>query len=694
MEKKKVLVAASVASMIDQFNIPNIRLLLELGYEVHVACNFLEGNTCDRHRIGKLKKRLMEMSVPYHQWDCPRKMISAGKCCLAAGQLMELTKRYCFSWIHCHSPVGAALARVVAHRRGIRVLYTAHGFHFYRGAPLKNWLLYYPAEKLLSYWTDGLITVNREDAQFAKKHLHQKAGSIYYIPGIGIDTERFGSLSAASTPGQKIDFCRKYRIPEDARILLSVGELSRRKNHQAVIRALAKLSDKNSYYLVCGQGEQKQRLMRQAKRLGVADRVRLLGFREDVEEFYRYADIFVFPSLQEGMPAALMEAMAAGAACVASDIRGNRELIKDRFSLGKPGQLLEELELLLADERLRRERGLFYQKKIMGYSRNAVQKRMRQIYAAMEPNIRISVLVAVYQPNLKWLKEQLVSVCQQTYAAYEVILMDDSADPAVFQKLWEMAAGIMGGRERVFLYQNSRREGSNRTFETLVRLAEGDYIAFCDQDDIWEREKLERLAWAVQKEHAVMAYSDMSVIDENGAQVSDSLRKVRIGLTYVHGSNMAAKYVTDNCTAGCSMLVRADVAKKAIPFSQCTYCDQWIALYAAAVGRVAFVGRPLVRYRRHGGNQTGVLQGIHTKQDYYEKRVLPMYRLVCEIRKRGIHFQREEQVAAFAKARRDRKPAEILRYRRIHKKYAYFDLLMLCLPDVLADRFLDLLQGK
>ncbi len=694
MKKKKVLMAASVASMIDQFNMPNIRLLLELGYEVHVACNFLEGNTCDRRRIRKLQKTLREWSVPYHQWSCPRDIRSVGAGVQALRQLLELTRQHRFAWIHCHSPIGGALARIVAHRQKIRVIYTAHGFHFYKGAPFTNWLLYYPVEKLLSYWTDILVTVNREDYRFAKRHLRVQTGSIFYIPGIGIDTRRFCRMSADSTQQQKRDFCRKYQIPADAVILLSVGELSRRKNHQAVIAALAELREKNSFYLICGQGEQQKRLLRQAEALGVSDRLRLLGFQEHVEEFYQSADLFVFPSLQEGMPTALMEAMAAGMACVVSDIRGNRELVKDRFSPGKQEQLLKKLERLLADQRLRTQRGLFYQKKIAAYDQKEVQKRMRRIYTQMEPDMRISVLVAVYQPNFKWLHEQLASIFRQTFPVYEVIILDDSTDAAIFHKIQKIAAKSLCGRQRVHLYQNSHREGSNRTFEKMVRFARGNYIAFCDQDDIWEAQKLAKLAQAVQKERAVMAYSDMSVIDENGVQIFPSLSKMRKGLRYVHGSDTTASYVTENCTAGCSMLVRADLAKKALPFVKCTYCDQWVAVCAASWGRVAFVDQPLVHYRRHGRNQTGCLQGICSKQDYDKKRVVPMYRLLREMKKRGIYFKQEKQAAAFAKARMDKNMAGIIRYSKLNWKYACFDLLLLCLPDALADRLFDLLQRK
>ncbi len=185
--KKAVLMIASVASMIDQFNMPNIRLLQEMGYEVHVACNFKEGNTCDAKRIRKLKETLASMQVVWHQWDCPRDVSSVKKCWNAYCQLRRLFRNNTFAWMHCHSPIGGALARIAARKGKIRVIYTAHGFHFYRGAPLRNWMFYYPVEKLLAGWTDVLITINREDYQFAGRRL--KAGAVCHIPGVGIDVE-------------------------------------------------------------------------------------------------------------------------------------------------------------------------------------------------------------------------------------------------------------------------------------------------------------------------------------------------------------------------------------------------------------------------------------------------------------------------------------------------------------------------
>lgn len=385
MKRRTVLMLASVASMIDQFNMPNIALLQEMGYEVHVACNFHEGNTCDAKRLEKLKHTLSSMHVVWCQWDCPRDVASIKKCCNAYRQLLRLFQEHDYAWIHCHSPVGGALARIAAGPRNIRVAYTAHGFHFYKGAPLRNWMLYYPAEKILAHWTDVLVTVNGEDYRFAKKHL--RAGGIFRIPGVGIDTAGF----AGGDGNPRKAFRMRHGIPQDAVLLLSVGELNEGKNHRTVLDAMAGLRDQNVYYLVCGQGMLRERLLLHAAGLGIAERVRMLGYVEDVAAAYLAADLFVFPSRREGMPVALMEAMAAGLPCAVSDIRGNRELVTERrlrFHPGCPDELAEILDALIADKNLCRMYGGRNRHRIQKYDVTVVKNRMEKIYGSLAHSSR------------------------------------------------------------------------------------------------------------------------------------------------------------------------------------------------------------------------------------------------------------------------------------------------------------------
>lgn len=517
MKRKKVLLLASVASMIDQFNMPNIRLLLRMGLEVHVACNFERGNTCDMRRVCKLKKALDARGVVWHQWDCPRKLWDVRSFVQAYRQLRQLIEKHSYAWMHCHSPIGGALARLVSHQKGIPVLYTAHGFHFYKGAPFHRWLLYYPVEKLLSYWTDGLITLNGEDDKLAKQRLG--AGMVWRIPGVGIDVNRFRGMNRENEYSRERQIFREtYQIPQDAVMLLSVGELSRRKNHIQVVRALAGISSQNVYYLVCGQGSSRDKLLRTAKKLGIEKRVRLVGFLEQVQLAYESADIFVFPSLQEGMPAALMEAMAAGLPCVVSDIRGNRELVckkgGGRFPAaggahfpnvrGKQAELILQkcLKELILNPQHRVQCGRFNQQKIKAYDLSIVETYMEQIYKRFDQEAgkkqknsmcrqrehapEVSVIMAVY--NAKHLKAAVDSIRCQTYQGWELIICDDGSKDGT----WEMLQGIAKADKRIRMIRHTKNRKAGAARNSCLKLARGLYIAVMDADDLSSPYRLEK----------------------------------------------------------------------------------------------------------------------------------------------------------------------------------------------------------
>lgn len=325
---KKALVLASVASMIDQFNMPNIRLLIELGYDVDVACNYIEGNTCSDERVAELKRNLKDLGVACYQVDFARNVLKVGQNLRAYRQVRKLMKDAKYSLIHSHSPIGGLLSRVAARdlrREGTKVIYTAHGFHFFKGAPLKNWLIFYPIEKVSSRWTDVLVTITREDYKLAQKKM--KAKKVVYVPGVGIDTKSF-------LPGNDVETIRASKrmelgIPEEARMMLSVGELNKNKNHEVVIRAMAAMCDKGVHYIIAGRGVLKDYLEGVAKELGVQDQLHLLGFRSDVRELYQASDIFVHPSFREGLSVAVMEAMASSLPVICSRIRGNTDLIDE-----------------------------------------------------------------------------------------------------------------------------------------------------------------------------------------------------------------------------------------------------------------------------------------------------------------------------------------------------------------------------
>lgn len=318
---KKALLVTTVSGFIPQFEMNNVRILQEMGYEVHYASNY------HMPSYGKDNHRLDGTGIVRHQVDFVRSPYSLENR-IVYQQLKRLMEAERFSLVHCHTPMGGVITRLAAHATGTKpVIYTAHGFHFYKGAPLVNWMCYYPMERWLSRYTDQQICINREDYQRAKKF---HARYVDYIPGVGIDLDRVQNVAVADMDQKR----RELGLPVGKMLILSAGELIRRKNHETVLKAIAKLQDENVVYVVCGHGELEAHLQNLAKELGVRDQIYFLGYRSDIFEVYRVADLYAFPSYQEGLPMAMLEAMAMGLPVVCSDIRGSRDLMGDEFSKG------------------------------------------------------------------------------------------------------------------------------------------------------------------------------------------------------------------------------------------------------------------------------------------------------------------------------------------------------------------------
>ena len=367
---KKILIIASVPSMIGQFNMNNIAILQELNYEVHVACNFRDRSVWTTERVKQFISELKSKNISYYHIEFPRNPIYARKNWRAYKQLETLVKRKKFDLIHCHTPVGGVLGRIVAHKFSVKVIYTAHGFHFYDGAPLKNWLIYYPIEKFLSRYTDVLITINKEDYKRAKKKFHAK--KTVYIPGVGVDTKKFAPRKSGR---ERIR--TELGLKDKDIMLLSVGELNENKNHEAVIRAIKGM---DVTYVIAGKGEKRNSLEQIAKECGVD--LRLVGFRTDVSDFYDAADVYVLPSIREGLNVSLMEAMASGLSCAVSRIRGNTDLIDDEAVLFDPKnkeQLRESVESAIKNLEEYSQKNL---KKIRGFDLSAVENLISSIYGA------------------------------------------------------------------------------------------------------------------------------------------------------------------------------------------------------------------------------------------------------------------------------------------------------------------------
>ena len=315
---KKVLFVTHNGRFLVQFELNDIQILQELGYEVHCATNF-EGETMRADAENTLK----EHGVICHSIPIERSPLRLRENLNAYRALKSLLKKEHFAGVHCHTPMGGVVGRLAANTTHTApVLYTAHGFHFYKGCPLKNRVIYQTAETFLARYTDAQITINQEDYAAAQKF--PLRGKAYYVPGIGVDVQKIASVQVDRVAKRK-----ELGIPEDAFAFLTVGELIPRKGHELLIRAFAKSNISGAQLLICGSGREEEHLTTLIKELGISDRAHLLGFRNDIYELLKCADAFVFPSKQEGLPVALMEAMAAGLPCIASRIRGNVDLLPD-----------------------------------------------------------------------------------------------------------------------------------------------------------------------------------------------------------------------------------------------------------------------------------------------------------------------------------------------------------------------------
>lgn len=306
----KILYVTTISNTMDFF-LAHIDMLLGQGHTVDLACNIVK----------PVNPYLIERGCRVFNLGFSRTPLRM-KNYVAYKRLKKLILEENYDIVHTHTPVASAIVRLACKNlNDIKVLYTAHGFHFYKGAPIKNWLIYYPIEKWLSRYTDVLITINKEDYQRAKKFF--EAGRVEYIPGVGIDVNKFANVTVGKTAKRN-----ELDLPEDAFVVLSVGELNKNKNHEVIIKAIAKLNNPNIYYVICGQGSLEGYLKELANNIGIDDKVKLLGYRGDIPEILKVVDVFAFPSRREGLPVALMEAIASGLPCIASKIRGNIDLFE------------------------------------------------------------------------------------------------------------------------------------------------------------------------------------------------------------------------------------------------------------------------------------------------------------------------------------------------------------------------------
>lgn len=321
---QKVLLTATVQSHICQFHKPLVEILHTAGYEVHVAAR---NNLSEKNGL-KLDFVDQVFNIPFARSPKSLDNLKAYKL------LKEIIEKEKYNIVHCNTPMGGIVTRLAAkkaRKQGLQVFYTAHGFHFYKGAPLMNWLAFYPIERWFSRITDKLITITHEDYELASKHMHCKT---YQTHGVGVNEQRYKT----ATEQEKQDYRAKLGFSPTQKIILCVGELLPNKNQSMAIHMMQQLVKHypDAILLLAGNGPEKQHIEELIKSIGLQQNVHMLGYVTNLQEYQHAADALVACSYREGLPLNVVEAMLSGNAVVASYNRGHRELIHD----GETGYLV------------------------------------------------------------------------------------------------------------------------------------------------------------------------------------------------------------------------------------------------------------------------------------------------------------------------------------------------------------------
>lgn len=386
MKVKKVLLVGSMGSMIFNFNVHNILLLKNMGVEVHVAANFGSEDPISPEKRQQMIQFFEQNKIQFFSVNFLHGMGNFKQNRVIIAQLKQIISQNKYDFVHTNSPLASVLVRIAAKNMPTKVLYMAHGFQFYKGGPKKDWLLFYSVEKAFARFTEAIITINEEDYQQALKMGYKK---VYKLPGVGIDTKKIKTMDGY----KKVDLLNNLGFKEsrdkDCKLIISIGELNQNKNQELVLRAIENMKNREKIvYIICGTGDKKAEYEKFIKNHKLNDCVALLGYRTDVIQLIKASDLVILPSYREGLPVAIMEAMASGVPVLASDIRGVRDLVVD----GKGGflfdpydvdSLVNVLDNMVIEDSALQSFGRFNQDRIKLFDQKIVNQKMQQIYESL-----------------------------------------------------------------------------------------------------------------------------------------------------------------------------------------------------------------------------------------------------------------------------------------------------------------------
>lgn len=376
---KKIVFVSTFSDFFWTFEKSNLNIVKSKGYKIYIVANFSEKSR-NEHKDYFLNMGATLIDVPFERNPFRKETVICYK------EIKRIIREINPNIIDCHLAVPGVLCRMAVWRKkDIKVIYSPHGFFFYKGCPLFNILIYRSVERIMARRTDALITINSEDYRNAKKM--KLRGKSYFLPGVGVD------INSIETVIPAVDIRTELNIQEDMFLFLSIGELNKNKNHETVIRAMGDLKKRgivNFHYLICGRdGPEKEKIILLSKQYGIDRRVHYLGFRTDIANIAKQVNVFVLPSFKEGLSVSIIEAMACGLPILASNIRGNNDLVVTNkggflFNPQKPIELAEHMKFLLENEEFRDKAYSFNLAEVQKYSNLNVISKMQKIYSEME----------------------------------------------------------------------------------------------------------------------------------------------------------------------------------------------------------------------------------------------------------------------------------------------------------------------
>lgn len=360
---KKVVFICSIIGHIESFHLPTLKMFKENGYKTYV----ISKGTMDSKYIDVC------IDIPFDRFPLTFENFKN------YFKIKKIFKNENFDIISCHTPAASVIARLAARKMKSYVVYMAHGFHFFKGGDFFTNFVYKNIEKMMAHFTDTIITINNEDYNAAKQFRLRNKGSVYYVPGVGVDLSYFNSIK-----GNKSDLLDVLGLPKDSFLLISIGELNKNKNHIVILETLNELKNLNISYIMCGSGDRAKEYQEYIQNNDLKN-VRLLGYRKDIAYLLKCSDLMIFPSFREGLPVSVMEAMACGVPVIASDIRGCKDIVDDGVNgyLVKPqdsASIAILIKKLIENKTLKDNISKESLNKIKNYDINIILKQLFTIY--------------------------------------------------------------------------------------------------------------------------------------------------------------------------------------------------------------------------------------------------------------------------------------------------------------------------